>query len=109
MKRIKIIKSHKGLAIWLSKTSDEPIGYLARCQVEEIPSPYAYSPSKPIYTWGDKQVVWFETSHKHYEVFEVPAELLRFKTDEQATEWHMKYGIKAAFSSLPMRYSWAGR
>lgn len=95
MKRIRTITSHSGLARWLAETSDEPIAYLARCQVEEIRSPYAYSPSVSILDWNGRAVVWFETSHRRYEVFEVPAELLRFKSDEAATDWHIRYSKRA--------------
>lgn len=96
VKKIKTIRSHSGLAQWLAETSEEPIGYLARVQVEEIPSPYAYSPSKPIYDWNGKAVIWFETKHRYYEIFEVLPQMLRFKTDDEATDWHLKYGKRTA-------------
>jgi hypothetical protein len=90
MERIKVITSHAGLARWLAETSEEPIGFLARADVADIPSPYAYSPTKAIYDWNGRAVVWFETKHKRYEVFAVPAELRRFATDEEATEAHIE-------------------
>lgn len=95
MKRLKTITSYSGLARWLAETADETVAWIARVQVEEIPSPYAYSPTKAILDWNGKQVIYFETSHKRYEVFEVPANLLRFKTDAEATDWHIRYS-KAA-------------
>jgi hypothetical protein len=91
LKRLKTITSHTGHARWLAETSDDPTGYLARVQVEEIPSPYCYSASVAIHEWNGRQVVCFETRHKRYEVFEVPAELLRFKTDDEATDWHVRF------------------
>src|SRR3990167_2870792 len=91
LKRVKKITSYAGHSRFLAECADEPVGYLARVQVEDIPSPYAYSPSKQILQWGDKKVVIFETSHRTYEVFEVPAQLLRFKTDDEATDWHIRF------------------
>lgn len=96
MKRIKTITSHVGLSRWLGETADEPIAWLARVQVEDIPSPYVYSPSVQILDWNGKPVIYFETRHKRYEVFEVPANLLRFKTDDAATDWHVRFSRKAA-------------
>ena len=96
LKRIRREKSHAGHARILSECSDNPVAYLARVQVEEIPSPYAYSPSVCIWRYRDSQnVVVFETSHKVYDVFEVPRELLRFKTEEQATDWHIRFCRKS--------------
>jgi hypothetical protein len=92
--KIKTITSHVGLQRWLLELSEDPVAWLARVQVEEIPSPYAYSPSKAIYDWNGRKVVWFETRHKRYEVFEVPATLLRFKTDAEATDWHIRFSKK---------------
>ena len=96
MRKIKTITSYAGLHRWLDETTAgyEPLGFLARCQVEDIPSPYSYSPTKAILEWQGKPVVYFETRHKRYEVYEVPAELLRFKTDQEACDWHIRYGRK---------------
>jgi hypothetical protein len=96
MKRIKTIVSYRGLSRWLSEVSDTPVAWLARVQVEEIPSPYAYSPSVCVLDWNGRKVIYFETRHKHYEVFEVPAELLRFKSDQEATDWHVRFSRKAS-------------
>lgn len=90
LKRLKTIRSYSGLAKWLAETSDEPHAFLARVQIEDIPSPYAYSPTKPIYKWENRDVIWFETSHRCYEIFEVHKELLRFNTDDKATDWHIQ-------------------
>lgn len=95
MKRIKTITSHVGLFRWLSEVETKPVAWLARVQCEHIPSPYASGPSKAILDWNGRSVVYFETRHKRYEVFEVPAELLRFKTDAEATDWHIRYCRKA--------------
>lgn len=73
MKAIKTITSHAGLARWLATVEDTEF-LVDRKVFAGIPSPYAYSPVKPVYVWNGKNVVWFETRHRRYEVFEVPAD-----------------------------------
>jgi len=89
MQRIKTITSYTALAVFLREASDAPLGYLARAQVADIPSPYAYSPSCSILDWEGRAVVIFETAHKRWEVYEVPPAMHRFKTDEAATAHHL--------------------
>ncbi|MDP2618609.1 MAG: hypothetical protein Q8P46_00290 [Hyphomicrobiales bacterium] len=96
MKRLRTITSYTGLARWNIELSARPIAYLARVQVEDIRSPYAYSPSVAIWDWRGRPVIFFETSHRRYEVFEVPATMLRFKTDDEATDWHIRYSRPVA-------------
>lgn len=92
LNRIAKIRSHAGIARFYAECDEgDPIAYLARVQVEEIRSPYAYSPSKPIYRHAGRKVVVFETSHKVYEVYEVPANMLTFATDDAATEWNTRF------------------
>lgn len=89
LERAKIIGSHVGVARFLAECKARPVAYLARCQVSDIPSPYAYSPSKQILEhrhYG--RVVWFETAHRVYQVFKVPAGMLTFTTDGAATDYH---------------------
>src|SRR6266478_9173651 len=88
--RIKRINSHVGYSRFLAQTK-ETGRYLARVQTEEIPSPYAYSPSVRILDYCDIPCVVFETSHKIYDVFSIPTNLLTFKNDDEATDWHIKY------------------
>ncbi len=89
--RIRRDRSHTGHFRWLAGA--KPTGeYLARVQTESIPSPYAYSPSVIVYDWQSIPCVCFETSHKVYDVFSIPTNLLRFKSDDEATDWHIKYG-----------------
>jgi hypothetical protein len=96
LKRIRTITSHRGLARWLAELSEEPVAYLARVQTEPIASPYAYSPSVALWDWNGLTVCWFETAHRHYEIFEVSKELLRFKSDADATDWHIRFSRKSA-------------
>lgn len=100
-KRLKTIKSHTGHAQFLYGCEHNDIGdmviagYLARVQREEIPSPYAYSPSTQLYRWNGKKVFVSEVSHRRFEVFEVPANMLTFKTDDAATDWHIRFGKRS--------------
>lgn len=96
MKRLKTIPSHAGLFRFLAETSEEPVGFLARVQTAAIPSPYRSGPTVAVYAWGDKRVVWFETSHKRYKVFEVHPGMRVFDTDDEATDWHVAHTMKAA-------------
>ena len=102
LKRIKTITSHAGLARFYAECDDagegKAIAYLARCQIEEIPSPYRYSPTVTIGLWNGKRVVVFETRHRHYEIFEVPANFLTFQTDEAATDWDARYRRKDEYA-----------
>jgi hypothetical protein len=100
MKKVKTFNSHVGLARFLGEISEDPIAWLARYQVEDIPSPYAYSPVKAIYAWNDKAIVWFETRHKHYEVFEVPAEMTRFAESDLAETEQLAYNRKNKIPKL---------
>lgn len=103
-KRIKKIASHVGHARFLAETdgiesenvNDWIVGYLATVQRSDIPSPYAYSPVTPLYRWRGKLIFISETSHRVYEVFEVPATMKRFATDEEATEYHIRMTRRAA-------------
>jgi hypothetical protein len=101
-RRLKTITSHAGHARWLAEcdlTDDGDLivqGYLATVQREEIPSPYAYSPTTQLYRWNGKKVFLSETRHRRYEVFEVPANMLTFKTDEEATAWHIRFSPRRA-------------
>jgi len=88
MKRLKTIKSYTGHARFIAETIPTR-SYLARCQIEHIPSPYRYSPSVEILLWKGRDVVWFETRHRNYEVYQIPANMARFKSDDEATDHHV--------------------
>jgi hypothetical protein len=91
LQRIKTIRSYAGHARFLAECAELPVAYLARVQVEEIPSPYAYSPTVQILDHDGEAVVIFETNHKRYEVFAVPPQFLRFQTDQEAEDWHIRF------------------
>lgn len=94
LQRIKRERSHSGCARIIAEMSDDPIAWLARVQIEDIPSPYAYSPTVAIFKWHTLPVVLFETSHRCYDLFVVPPELLRFDTEQDAANWHVRYSRK---------------
>ena len=97
MKRIKTITSHVGVFRWLlSETSGDPIAWQARCQANGIPSPYAFGPTKAVYDWNGRAVVYFEVRHKRFEIYEVPASMMRFATDEEAADYEISQLRKSA-------------
>jgi hypothetical protein len=88
-KKLKTITSYVGLGRWLSETEEDGAGWLACCDIPWLASPYHYSPTKMILKWNGKNVIYSEVSHKRYEVYEVPAEAYRYKSDEEATDHHV--------------------
>jgi len=78
-KRLKKITSHVGFGRFLAESM--PVGYIAR--VASIASAYAYSPTDRVRSWNGKNVIARETSHKFYEVFEVPAEVKIYQIEEE--------------------------
>lgn len=81
--RIKRITSHSGHARFLAETADEPVGYIPR---QDIPSPYHSSPTHLVHDWNERRVVVVETSHRRFDVFEVPAGMTVYKDEEPAIE-----------------------
>ena len=74
LKRVKRINSHAGHARFLSECAEEELGWIPRQQ--DIPSPYAYSLEWSVYDWNGTPVIVRETSHKQYDVFEVPQQMI---------------------------------
>lgn len=68
MNRIKRITSHVGYARFLADCTS--IGTIPR---QDIPSPYAYSPTHTVHRWKMNLVFVVETDHKRYDVFALPA------------------------------------
>jgi hypothetical protein len=81
LKRIKRITSHTGYCRFLAEceVNGFEVGVIPR--QPDIPSPYAYSPEWAVYQWSGKKVVIRETAHRQYDVFEVPAEMVRPASD----------------------------
>jgi len=82
-KSFKKITSHSGLARFLSETKDTNL------EIDRIPgikSPYAYSPRWPVYEYKNKLIFIRETSHKYYEVFNVPANAMLHEAGSETDE-----------------------
>lgn len=89
--RIKTMTSYRAHAQFYAEIETGPIAYLARCQIADIKTPYRYSPTVAVECWQGKSVICLETAHRHFEVFEVSRDFLRFKTEQEAEDWHMRY------------------
>ena len=83
-KRLKVIGTHVGLARWLAESDEGVVGYIPKPL--DLPSPYLYSRTRTVLR--RKGVLFFhaETRHKHYEIFEVPPEIVKATEDEAAGE-----------------------
>ena len=86
MKCLKTIRSYTGVAQWLTEVSKQPHAWLALSEINQIASPYAYSPTRGIYIWKGKEVIGIETAHRKFQVFEVPAAMVSYATDAEATD-----------------------
>lgn len=85
-KLLKTINSHVGYGQFLSSLPEDPAGWIPRVKV--IPSPYASSPTDVVYIWNGKKVIVRETSHKKYQVFEVPGDVHIFDNEHDAEQHH---------------------
>jgi hypothetical protein len=77
-KRLKVITSHKGYWQFLSQCDEDPIGYITRTN---LPSPYSSGPNHTVWNWEGHKIISVETSHKRYEVYEVPDDVQMSKDD----------------------------
>jgi hypothetical protein len=95
-RRVKTINSHSGLARFLAECDREGedlviVGYLAQVQRDSVPSYGSYSPATMLYRWEGKRVFVSEVRHRRFEVYEVSAQMLTFKDDDAATDWHIRF------------------
>lgn len=76
--KIKTITSHVGLSRFLDECEGDGshVGYLPRNVAKHIPSPYRSSPTIALERWNGRVIAWFETRHKHYEVYAVTDETI---------------------------------
>lgn len=86
LKRLKVLTSYAAHARHCAEESSRQVGYIPH--QSDIPSPYAYSPSRPVYKWRGKYTVTYETRHRRFEVFEVPENMV-LKTDKEATDIYL--------------------
>jgi hypothetical protein len=66
--RLKVVTGHAPLARFMAECSDEPVRETPR--VRAIPSPYAFSPVHPVWSWKGREVIIVETRHLRHEVFD---------------------------------------
>lgn len=84
-KTVKVIPSHVGVSRWFDELdSDDPVGYV-KSQHPNIRTPYSSGPTHSVYRWKGKNVIKAETSHKVYEIIEVPKSEHIYKTDDEAS------------------------
>jgi hypothetical protein len=82
MKKVKTISSHVGVFRYLRECYSRHVGYIPRQR--EIRSPYAWGPTHIIWkhkTTG-RYVFIVETSHKRYEVYETPRDLIKVRESQ---------------------------
>lgn len=76
--KLKTITSHVGVSRFFDECTgrhgDRPIGCIPRR--DDVPSPYAYSPTWYVYDWHGVPVILREVSHKRYVVYQVGGPLL---------------------------------
>jgi hypothetical protein len=82
--RLKVITSHVGHDRFLAEC-DAHLGEIP--YVKSIRSPYAYSFRWPVYAWRGTPVIIRETSHKRYEVFAVPQDMVEPIQDTPCACW----------------------
>ena len=93
---VKTIRSHAGLARLLANGLEKDAegdlvvaGYIPR--VEEIPSPFAYSPVQAVYREAGtgRHVFWREVAHKTYCLFEL-ANPSAMRTEQDAEDAYVR-------------------
>lgn len=85
-KVLKTTSTHKAFGQLIMQMSEDPVGYIPR--VKSIPSPYASSPTDIVYEWNGHNVFTREVSHKVHKVFEVPADMVIYKSEDEAEKAH---------------------
>ena len=86
-RRIKTITSHVGYARFLAECEDLPSDKAYIPTPRDIKSPFAFSASTLIHLHNGLHVFVKETSHKHYEVYELGmANYGNLMSDDEATE-----------------------
>ena len=95
--RVLRLRSYAAHARFLVDVSESPVAWLAACQVE-IEQPYRSGPSHGVYDWRGRCVIVLETGQRQYDVYELSPELLRFPSDDAATEWNARFGRHAAIA-----------
>lgn len=91
MELLKRLRSQEALLRFYAACDSAPVGYLACVQVEgDTPSSYVYTAAVTIWQWKGNNVVVFQSKRRAFDVFRVPRELMKFKTDEAAEGWRIQ-------------------
>ena len=80
--RLKVVRGHAGMARFCAELGRD-LGYIPR---QDIPSPYAYSPTHIVSDWQGQPVIVVETAHRRHEVFLVPPYTKIYRRDKDATD-----------------------
>jgi len=81
-RKIKTLTSYAAHARFLAQTEDAPAGVIGSSFLPAS-EPYRYSRTKEVLVdYDGRNVVVLEVAHKRYEVWEVPAGLVRPATEE---------------------------
>ena len=86
LRRVKVISGYASHARFNAECKWTG-GYIPR--QDAIPSPYCYSPTHQCFTWRGMTCILVETSHRRYEVFEVPADRYVHRFDRDATKAYL--------------------
>ena len=78
LERIKRLTSHAGYGRYFAECDDTD--YVIDRQ-RDIPSPAAFAATHYVFAHEGNHIIIVETAHKRYDVFSVPSELLRVRTD----------------------------
>jgi hypothetical protein len=83
---LKTMRSHAAAARFSAELPEEPCGWVLK--PENIHSPYASGPVRPVFAWRDHYVLFVETAHKVYQAFSVAPRLVH--GTEDAAYDHLK-------------------
>ncbi len=67
LRKVQTLRGYTSLSRFMAALSEEPVTEIPR----QIATPYVYSPTHPVFGWGDRRVIIAETAHLRYEVYEV--------------------------------------
>lgn len=89
LKRVLRITSYAGHARYLATVADDPLGWIPR---QDIPSPYAYSPTHCVLNDPRRGgVIIVETAHRRYDVFRVDESVRVYPSDKLATNARIQH------------------
>mgnify|MGYP001564311083 CR=1 FL=1 len=66
---IRVVIGHRPIGRVMAEFSEKVVGTIPK--QSQIPSPYSYSPTHPVWEWHGLPVIIVETKHRRYEIFRV--------------------------------------